>query len=224
MGRIDLGDDDSQDELADALKQLEEQSRQEQSGSEPVREAGETREEFEERRREEHRRTREGLEEAVEEIRELREVAERRPRPGEGAGAAVRWVVIVALAAAVIVAGVLKLRPTPLPPAADTAQEAVGGFWSALIAGSYEGATVYYPALVDRYDSRKQAAMRLEEYFGDNPPVNIKSIGEPEQLPDSTDLRVSYEVVLRSGRPRTGEFIVAHSGQRETGYVIITGP
>ena len=222
MGRMDLGGDDSQDELADALRQLEQQQRSPES--EPAREPGETREEFEERRKEEHRRTRDGVQEAVEEIRERREVAERRPRPGAGAGAVVRWVVIVTLAAVLIAAAVVKLRPTPLPEAADTAREAVEGFWSALIAGDYEGATVYYPTLVDRYASRKQAAMRLQEYFGDNPPVNIRSVGEPEELPDSTDLRVSYEVILRSGRPRTGEFIVAYSGQRKTGYVIITGP
>jgi hypothetical protein len=122
-----------------------------------------------------------------------------------------------------IAAAVILVRPEPLPPPAATPQAAVKGFWETMAHGHYEGATVYYPALVDTYGSRRQAALHLREMFGDDPPVKV-SVGDPEELPESGDLRISYEVWRRSGRPRTGEFIVRQSDSAAAGYVIVYGP
>ncbi len=52
---------------------------------------------------------------------------------------------------------------------------------------------------------------------------SIYQVGEGEGLPDSDDQRVSYEVILRSTRPRRGECIVRYSKQQQ-GYVITAGP
>jgi hypothetical protein len=134
-----------------------------------------------------------------------------------------RWVLVGIAAVGLIAAAVVRLRPKPLPPPAASAEAAVTGFWKALIAGDHEGATVYYPTLVDRYGSRKQAALMLGQYFGGNPPTSIYQVGEAEGVPDSDDLRVSYEVILRSTRPRRGECIVRYSEQQQ-GYVITAGP
>ena len=104
------------------------------------------------------------------------------------------------------------------------------GFWAALVEENYEAATVHYPALVDRYGSRKQAALHLRDMFGSNPPIQVSSVGEPEALPESDDLRLSYEVFLRNGRPRTGEFIVRQASFARRGaspepvYFIVTAP
>jgi hypothetical protein len=81
---------------------------------------------------------------------------------------------------------------------------------------------VYYPGLVDKYGSRQQAAVYLRQNFEADPPRNV-TVGEAEPLPETEDLRVSYEVWRRSGRPRTGEFIVRHS-ESTGGYVIVAGP
>jgi len=210
----------SQDELAEALRELEERQRARER--KPPREREGARQESRERRRAADRTAQEDVQEAVEQILEERAVAERRPRAKAGVGPAVRWI-FLGVVAGLMVAAVVTLRPTPLPPPAASPQEAVKGFWEAVIAGNYEGATVYYPTLVDQYGSRKQAALRLRQYFGDNPPVSIPAIGEPEALPDSNDVRVSYEVILRSARPRRGECIVRYSGE-ELGYVIVAGP
>jgi len=80
---------------------------------------------------------------------------------------------------------------------------------------------VYYPGLVDKYGSRQQAAVYLKQSFESDPPRNV-TVGEAEPLPDTADVRVSFEVWRRSGRPRTGEFIVRRS-EADGGYIIIAG-
>lgn len=226
MARIDLGDDDAQDDLAEALRQLEDQQKKRGAQAEPSAAPEEISEEDAARRRArqeqeaERQRSREEVQGAVEAIRE-RQVAERaapRVRPGLA-----RWIALGVIGAVLIAAAAVFLRPEPLPPPATTPQEAVEGFWESMAQGHYQGATVYYPALVENYGSRRQAALHLKQMFGDDPPVKV-SVGDPEELPDSGDLRVTYEVWRRSGRPRTGEFIVRHSGSSATGYVIIYGP
>ncbi len=226
MARIDLGEDDSQDELAEALRQLEraQQRRPEQTegpaAEGPAAEEEAAKRQAQEEREAEHERSREEIEGAVEALRE-RQVAER--APGRAAPSRAPWIALGVVVVGAITAGFILLRPKPLPPPAATPRAAVEGFWEAIAQGHYQGATVYYPALIDRYGSRRQAALYLEQHFGDDPPMKV-TVGEPEELPDSADLRVSYEVWRRSGRPRTGECIVRDSGSEETGYVILTGP
>lgn len=225
MARIDLGDDDSHDDLADALRQLERAQQRRAKEKEPAAEGAAADQEAARRRAREEReaqreKSREEVEGAVEAIRE-RQVAERAARPAAPSRAP--WIALGVLAVAAIAAGLIFLRPEPLPPPAPTPRAAVEGFWEALAEGHYQGATVYYPALVERYGSRRQAALYLEQHFGDDPPTKV-TVGEAEELLDSGDLRVSYEVWRRSGRPRTGECIVRDSGSEETGYVILTGP
>jgi hypothetical protein len=226
MARIDLGGDDSQDDLAEALRQLEDQQQKRGAQAEPSAAPEDVSEEDAARRRAreeqdaERQKSRDEVQGAVEAIRE-RQVAERAAPRARGGPA--RWIARGAVGAALIAAAVLLLRPEPLPPPAATPQEAVEGFWQSMVGGHYRGATVFYPALVDKYGSRRQAALHLEQMFGDDPPVKV-SVGDPEELPDSGDLRVTYEVWRRSGRPRTGELIVRHSGSSATGYVIIYGP
>lgn len=196
--RIDLDDDAGGDggDLEEALRQL-------QRGAKP----GPT------------KQTREEVQDAVREIaveqRKLAESRKVRPRP--------RWLIWAILGPVILIAliiAVVELKPEPLPPPAATAQEAVSGFWRSLIDGKYEAATVYYPSMVDKYGSRKQAAEKLREHFADNPPVRISKLGEAEEVPDSSDLRISYEVYLRSGTPRTGDAIVTSGAQ---GYEIVAG-
>lgn len=222
MARIDLGDDDSEDALKDALRQIERQQRG-AGAPEPTEEEREAKRKFEERQEAERETARGEIEGAVEAIREHRAEVERRPAPAR-APSAVRWVVVGIGAAALIIAAAILLRPEPLPPPARSPREAVDRFWSSLIEGEYQAATVYYPGLVEKYGSRKQAAMFLEQYFGEDPPTNLTRVDQPEELLDSDDLRVSYEVWLRSGRPRTGEFIVRRAETLEGGYIIVTGP
>ncbi len=223
MARIDLGGDDSKDELAEALRQLERQQEEaaepeERPASEAEAEAGKRRVKRE--REAEHKRSRAEIEGAVEAIRERQaaERAVRRPKPGPA-----RWVALGVVLAAIVGGAVVFLRPQPLPPPAATPEDAVWGFWAAIEQGHFEGATVFYPALMDRYGSRKQAALYLAGRF-ERDPITKVTVGEAEELPDTGDLRVGYEVWRRSGRPTTGEFIVRDSGGEETGYVIITGP
>jgi len=220
MARIDLGDDDSDDALADALKQLQRQQGQE---GEPREDEQGSRRRFEEQQEAEREKSREQVQGAVEAIRERQEAVERVPAAVR-APSRLKWVAIGVLAAALVAAAVFLLRPQPLPPSASSPRAAVDCFWSCLIEENYHGATVYYPGLVDKYGSRKQAAMFLEQYFGEDPPVTLTKVGGPEEVPGSTDLRVSYEVWLRSRRPRTGEFIVRRAETLEGGYVIVTGP
>jgi hypothetical protein len=221
MARIDLDGDDSQDDLTEALRQLEQRQQgpsapeaEEPSGDE----AGKRRAERE--RKEEHRRSRQEIQGAVEAIRD-RQVTERATTEKRAAAGPVRWIVVGAVAVAILVAGILFLRPEPLPDPAATPASAVQGFWESLSEENYEAATVYYPSLVDKYGSRQQAAVYLRQNFESDPPRNV-TVGEAEQLPDTEDLRVSFEVWRRSGRPRTGEFIVRHSAA-DGGYVIVAG-
>ncbi len=224
MARIDLGGDDSQDDLTEALRQLEQQKKK---AAEPEDAAETTPPDVEAARRRarkeretEHKRSRQDIQGAVEAIRE-RQVEERAVRR-EKAGPA-RWIALGVVLVVIIAAGMVFLRPEPLPPPAATPEAAVRGFWDAIAQQHYAGATVFYPALVDRYGSRKQAALYLADRF-ERDPVTKVTVGEAAELPDSDDLRVSYEVWRRSGRPTLGEFIVRDSGSEETGYVVITGP
>jgi len=202
--RIDLDTNggDSNDDLEKALRQLQRtQKRQPRSDAD------------------DKQQTREEVQDAVRELAEQQKVAaearKRAPRPV--------WLIPVLIGAVVLVAiiiAVITLKPEPLPPPATTAQGAVSGFWRSLIDGKYEAATVYCPSMIDKYGSRKQAAERLRETFGQNPPVRLSQVGDPEELPDSSDLRISYEIYLRSGTPRNGDAIVSGSGGT---YVIVAG-
>jgi Sec-independent protein translocase protein TatA len=193
--RIDLDGGDSHDELEEALRQLQRPKRTEA-------------------------RPREEVQEAVREIAEQQKAEAKARKERVARPPWLIWALIGSVVLIAVVLAVILLRPEPLPPPAATAQEAVSGFWRSLIDGKYEAATVYYPSMVDKYGSRKQAAEKLREHFGDNPPVRISKVGEPEQVPDSTDTRVSYEVYLRSGSPRGGDAIVSSEGG---GYVIVAG-
>jgi hypothetical protein len=221
MARIDLGDDDSADALADALKQLEAQQKRTAEQPEPTADEAAAKRRFEEEREAAREASRGEVADAVAEIRERQAVAE--PAPSGGVLARVRLALILAAVAAFGAAAIITLRPEPLPPPALTAREAVRGFWSSLIEGHYEGATVFYPSLVDRYASRRQAALFLEQFVGSDPPMRVVRVGEPESLAGSGDVRVSWEVTRRSGRPWSGEFIVRDSGSGEVGCVIIHG-
>jgi len=235
MGRRhDLGDNGSDDSLGEAMRELERQLEEREGAAQkqPSEEQGEAgasagdtdaKRRFEEEREAGRQQSRDDVQEALEAIgREQREAAAR--RPVRARAALVRWIVLAVVMVGAIVAGVVMMRPEPLPPPAASPKEAVESFWRALIVGKYEAATVYYPALVNRYGTRKQASHYLRDLFGENPPIEITALGEPEELPDSGDLRVSYEVCLRNGRPRTGEFIVRYTGGRATGYVIVAAP
>jgi hypothetical protein len=202
--RIDLGDEDPNKELEDALRQLERPRKSPEAA--PRGEA----------------QPREEIEGAVRELGEQQRAAPalrpRGMRPG--------WVKLVLVGfpvLVIVVAAVVLTRPAPLPPPAVSAPEAVRGFWTSVIGGKYEAATVYCPDLLEKFGSRKQAAMRLKEQFSSNPPTRLAAVGEPERLPESGHLRVSYEVYLRSGTPRLGDAIVLNSGDPNMGYIIIAG-
>ncbi len=222
MARIDLGGEDSKDELTEALRQLERQQKK-PAGPAPAA-PGDTdaaKKRAQREREAEHRRSRQDIEGAVEAIRERQEAAERAaPKAKRGP---FLWIALSVVVVVLLGVGVLALKPEPLPSPAFSPQEAVRGFWEQVAQGRYQGATVYYPGLVEKYGSRKQAALHLSQTFRDDPPTKVGVIGEPEQLPDTEDLRVSYEIWRRSGRPRTGEFIIRKSSESD-GYVIITGP
>jgi len=228
--RIDLGDSDS-GELEEAMRQLERQQRAAgRKRAEPTQAAGEpaaqARRRMEEQRAAEHRRVRQDIAEDLAQIREEIRVA-RAPRRGARRARRIALVVLLVLAAGLVAGILLALRPTPLPPAAQTPQAAVRGYWEAVIDGNYEAATVYYPDLVARYSSRKQAAYRLEQEYRDNPPRRIVSIGEPEAIPDTETYRVRYELTLSTGRPLVGDAVVGYDpgqGETEPGWVILQGP
>jgi len=205
--RIDLnGEDGGPDDLQDAFRQLEKQ--QKEAAEKPPEEP--------------KAKPRPDIKDAVLRIKEQQEEAEREPEVSPWPRR-LRWSIIVIGLVTVLVATAMLLWPTPMPAPALSPRGAVRGFWSALIEENYEGATVFYPSMVDRYGSRKQAALRLQEVFREDPPVRISSIGSAESVPESDDIRVSYEIFLRSGRPRTGEAIVSGADLEESGYVIITG-
>jgi hypothetical protein len=197
--RIDLGGDGSQDDLEEALRQL--QRPRKPTAEQPAAE----------------------VEEAVRELAEQQKVAAAAKKPRPRRPAWLTWGAVALVAVGAIGALFAFTRPEPPPPPAASAREAVSGFWRAMIAGKYEAAAFYCPAMVDKYGSRKQAGERLKEQFGSNPPVRLAKIGEPEELPDSSDVRVSYELYLRSGTPRAGDAIVTYSGNPQVGYVIVAG-
>ncbi len=222
MARIDLGGGDSKDELEEALRQLERQQKkpaETQGAPAPTDAVAKRRAQRE--REAEHKRARGDIQSAVEAIREREEAKERVVAKKK---APRRWPWIVVGVVGLIITGVvvMALLPKPLPPPATTAKQAVSGFWNAIVEKHYEGATVFYPALVDRYGSRKQAAIVLAQRFGEDPPTKV-TVGEAEPLPESDDLRVTYEVWRRSGRPYNGECVVRNSGGEKTGYTIVTG-
>jgi hypothetical protein len=196
--RIDLDSDagGAGDELEEALRQL-------QQGAKPGP-AKETREEV-----------RDAVREIAEQQKTMAEASKVRPRPRW-----LIWAIIGPIVLIVLITAILKFRPEPLPPPATTAQEAVSGFWRSLIDGKYEAATIYYPSMVDKYGSRKQAAEKLREHFSENPPTRISKLGDAEEVPDTSDLRVSYEVYMRSGTPRTGDAIISSGPE---GYIIVAG-
>ena len=221
MARIDLGDD-TPDELAEALRQLERQQKKAppaEPGPAPDTEAAKRRAQRE--RQEEHKRARGDIQGAVEAIRERQETEQRtaaklkKPRRWP-------WVLLGIGVVGLIAVALMALRPEPLPPPAYSPRGAVEGFWTSISEKRYEASTVFYPALVDKYGSRKQAALYLSQRFGEDPVTKV-TVGEPEMLPESNDVRVSYEVWRRSGRPYTGEFVVRDSGSEATGCVIVTG-
>jgi hypothetical protein len=222
MARIDLGGGDSKDELEEALRQLERQQKK-PAGTQPSAPADTdaAKRRAQREREAEHKRARGDIQGAVEAIRERQEAEQR---------AAVRvkgprrwpWIVLGVVGLALIALAVMIFRSEPLPAPAMSAKEAVRGFWSSIANRRYEGATVFYPALVDYYGSRQQAALHLSQRFGEDPVTKV-NVGEAEALPESDDVRVSYEVWRRSGRPYKGEFVVRNSGSEEEGYVIVTG-
>jgi hypothetical protein len=221
MARIDLDGDDSQDDLAEALQQLEQRQKgpaapetEQPSGDESAKRRAQR------ERKEGHRRSREEIQGAVEAIRERQET-ERASARSRTAASPVRWIIVAAVGAVAIVLAAIFFRPEPLPEPAVTPEAAVRGFWESLSQDRYQAATVYYPSLVDKYGSRKQAAVYLKQNFEADPPRNV-TVGEAEELPDTTDLRVSFEMWRRSGRPRAGEFIVRHS-EDDGGYIIVAG-
>lgn len=224
MARIDLGKGDGEDDLTEALRQLEKQQKKapdtpQQPATPADTEAAKRRARRE--REEAHRRARGDIEGAVEAIRE-RQLAEEKVAAKKKAPRRWPWIVLGVGVLALAAVAVLALRPEPLPPPAVSAKDAVRGFWGAIAENHYEGATVYYPALVDKYGSRKQAAIYLARKFGEDPVTKV-DVGEAEPLPESDDLRVAYEVWRRSGRPYSGEFVVRDSGSEKAGFVIVTG-
>jgi hypothetical protein len=198
--------DDAYDELQDALRELE---RQQRPGASPGARRGSGEEQ------------KQDVADAVREIAELQR-EERRARPAPRLSKA-KWPLLGIAIAAFVVAAVIVFRPEPLPPPAKSAPEAVEGFWTAIIAGRYEGATVYVQFLVTRYGSRKQAALELKRLFEDNPPVTLRKVELVGNVPDSPDLLVDYEVIRRSGRPLTGQAVVMDSGDPKTGFTITGG-
>ena len=133
MARIDLGGDDSQDDLTEALRQLEQQQKKaaepEDAAETPPPDVEAARRRARKEREAEHKRSRQDIQGAVEEIRE-RQVEERAVRR-EKAGPA-RWIALGVVLVVIIAAGMVFLRPEPLPPPAATPEAAVRGFWDAI--------------------------------------------------------------------------------------------
>jgi hypothetical protein len=197
--RIDIEGGDPQNEIEEALRQLTQRQRPPEPDDD--------------------------LERAVQEVAEQQRAVGigRRPQPPSPWVARIAWIGIAVVVVGLIVAAVVLTRPEPLPPPAANADEAVRGFWNSLIDGHYEGATIYYPSLVETYGSRGQAGQRLRELFSANPPVNLRHVDPPEFQQDSNTYRVTYEVYMRSGLPKVGEFTVAPPLNEASGYVIING-
>ena len=191
---------DSQDELQEALRELE---RQRRAAPKPI--------------------PREAVQDAIKEIAEQQREEKARGAKGPSRLATLKWPIIAVLTLAILVVCAIIFRPAPLPPPAESAAEAVEGFWKATAAGNYRAATVYYPSLVDRYGSPEQAGRFLKDHFQGNPPTVVRSVKVAGNVPDSLDLIVDYEVVLRSGKPQIGQAIVTDTQDPKRGYVILSG-
>jgi len=226
--RFDLGNGEGADDLEEALRQLQRGGRPAETTPKADAEAtdeetrAEARRRFEEQQEAERRKSREGIEGALGAIRK-QQIAAAEAAPRRPWLTVFKWSAFALIGLALVVALVLALLPTPPPPPARSPEAAVQGFWESVISGDFEAATHYYPPMVDRYGSRKQAALSLESYFRSDPPVAVASIGQPEQVPDSEQLWVSYEVTNRSGRPRVGEAVVVYSSGEGTGYTVVSG-
>jgi hypothetical protein len=197
--RIDIEGGDPQNEIEEALRQLTQRQRP------PERD--------------------DDLERAVQEVAEHQRAVgvARRPKPPSPWAARIAWIGIAVVVIGLIVAAVLLTRPEPLPDPATNPEEAVRGFWNSIIEGHYEGATVFYPSLVQSYGSRRQAAQHLRELYAGNPPVNLRRVEQDPDQPDPNTYRVTYEVYMRSGLPKVGDCTVVPPATQTTGYVIITG-
>ena len=178
---------------------------------------------LERRQREPEPKPREEVADAVrriaEEQREERARRARKPSPLAKA----KWPAFIILSLAVVAACVVVLMPERLPPPAESATEAVEGFWKAIIAGKYRAATVYCPSLVDKYGSREQAARYLKQQFEANPPTVVRNVEVADTMPESPNLIVYYEVIRRTGSPITGQAVVLDTDDPKRGYVIVTG-
>ena len=225
--RFDLGDGEGRDDLEEALRQLQRGGRPGETTPKADSEATDEKKRAEERRRfeeqqdSERREAREGIEDALTAIRE-RQVEAAQAAPRRPWLTAVKWSAFALISVALVVALVLALLPAPPPPPARSPEAAVRGFWESVISGDFEAATYYYPPMVDRYGSRRQAALSLESHFRSDPPVAIE-VDQPEPVPDSEELLVSYEVTNRSRRPRVGEAVVVYSEDEDTGYIVLSG-
>ncbi len=134
-----------------------------------------------------------------------------------------KWPALVTASVILAVVCIIALWPKPLPPPALSPTAAVQGFWEAVIKGDYRGATVYYPALVERYGSREQAAQFLKSHFDTNPPTVVRNVTLVGTDPESLELIVTYEVVRRSGSPTVGQAIVVDTKDPKRGCVIVGG-
>jgi len=198
--RIDIDGGDAQNEIADALRQLDRRQRAVDRDSE--------------------------LERAVQEVAEQQKVSAPPPpqrTPDTARGSRLAWIGLAVVVIGLVAAVLIFMRQEPPPAPAQNAQEAVRGFWTCLIEGKYEAATYYGRYLQTTYGSPSQAGEALRERFQGNPPAVIRTIGDPELVPDTTTYRVPYEVYMKSGLPRVGEFIVSDTGSPSTGFIIING-
>ncbi len=194
-----------QDELEEALRQLEQRQRRAAQRSK-LQEV-----------------STEEVSEAVRQIavEQKEEKARRARKPSFLARA--KWPLLSVLSALAVIVCIAVLWPKPLPPPATSATAAVQGFWAAVIKGDYRGATVYYPALIERYGSREQAAQFLKRHFSTNPPTVVRNVVETGTKPDSLELIVTYEVVHRSGSPTVGQAVVVDTKDPKQGFVIVGG-
>lgn len=200
MSQAGKPEGEGQDELEEALRQLEQQQRQAAARPPPPREE---------------------VEEAVRRIAEQQREEREARAPSRFAKA--RWPVLGVAAAGFVVVVAILFWPEPLPPPAQSPTEAVRGFWSAVVARRYEAATIYWPGLVDRYGSRKQAARFLAETFRADPPTAVRNVELAGEVPDSSDVLVNCEVLRRSGRPITRQAVVRDSEDPSKGYIITGG-
>jgi hypothetical protein len=226
--RFDLDDGEGRDDLEEALRHLQRGGRPGETTPKADSEAAEEekregeRRRFEEQQDSERREAREGIEDALTAIR-ARQVEAAKAAPRRPWLTALKWSAFALIGVALVVTLVRALLPTPPPPPARSPEAAVQGFWESVISGDFEAAAYYYPPMVDRYGSRRQAALSLESYFKSDPPVAIASIGQAEPVPESEQLLVSYEVTNRSRRPRVGEAVVVYAEGEDTGYIVLYG-